>query len=432
MHRDMGRPSLAEALASRRRWARTSGWSGSTTRWTGSGSGRSWPACTPPPAGEPSYPPLLMVKVLLLQQWYSLSDPQLEEALGDRLSFRRFVGLGLQDATPDHSTISRFRQALEVDGLSAPLFTELAAQLDAQGLVLKQGTLLDATLVASQVRRPPLAAGRGAPSTTDPEAAWTQRGRGTRSHFGYKVHLGVDEDTGLVRRAVLTPANVSESEVADALVSGDERAVYGDRAYESRRRRQWLRAQGINDRIMHRSQASAGPPLLAAATQRPHRAAPGVGGEGLRHPQAQLWLPAGALPRAGAQHRGVVVQAHGLQPAQSGHFGLGRGLTAGPVRLARGPAARDPVPARPTGRRAGLQALPMPLPTRSIPNYSKVSFKGEGIRPALPPKRTLRNPSSFPRTRESRPHPTWNRAGFPPDILSLIELCKRLAQGRGD
>ena len=77
----------------------------------------------------------------------------MEEALGDRLSFRRFVGLGLEDGTPDHSTISRFRHALEVQELSAPLFTEVAAQLDAQGLVLKQGTLLDATLVAAQVRR---------------------------------------------------------------------------------------------------------------------------------------------------------------------------------------------------------------------------------------------------------------------------------------
>ena len=252
MHRDMGRPSLAEAVVSETL--------GQNQRLERIDDAVDWERLGQVVAGvhaaargRASYPPLLMVKVLLLQQWYSLSDPQLEEALGDRLSFRRFVGLGLQDATPDHSTISRFRHALEVDGLSAPLFTELAAQLDAQGLVLKQGTLLDATLVASQVRRPPLAAGRGAPSATDPEAAWTQRGRGTRSHFGYKVHLGVDEDTGLVRRAVLTPANVSESEVADALVSGDERAVYGDRAYESRRRRQWLRAQGINDRIMHRS-----------------------------------------------------------------------------------------------------------------------------------------------------------------------------------
>jgi len=203
--------------------------------------------------GRPSYPPLLMVKVLLLQQWYSLSDPQMEEALGDRLSFRRFVGLGLQDATPDHSTISRFRAALEAEGLSERLFAALAQQLEAQDLVLKEGTLLDATLVAAQVRRPPLAAGRGASSATDPDAAWTLTGRGTRSHFGYKMHLGVDADTGVVRRAVLTPANVYESEVADTLVSGDEQAVYADRAYESTRRRQWLRAQGINDRIMHRA-----------------------------------------------------------------------------------------------------------------------------------------------------------------------------------
>jgi len=191
--------------------------------------------------------------VLLLQQWYSLSDPQMEEALGDRLSFRRFVGLGLQDATPDHSTISRFRAALEAEGLSERLFAALAQQLEAQDLVLKEGTLLDATLVAAQVRRPPLAAGRGASSATDPDAAWTLTGRGTRSHFGYKMHLGVDADTGVVRRAVLTPANVYESEVADTLVSGDEQAVYADRAYESTRRRQWLRAQGINDRIMHRA-----------------------------------------------------------------------------------------------------------------------------------------------------------------------------------
>ena len=106
--------------------------------------------------GRPSYPPLLMVKVLLLQQWYTLSDPQMEEALSDRLSFRRFVGLGLEDDTPDHSTISRFRAALEAAGLSDRLFEVLTAQLEAQGLMLKQGTLLDATLVAAQVRRPPV------------------------------------------------------------------------------------------------------------------------------------------------------------------------------------------------------------------------------------------------------------------------------------
>ena len=75
--------------------------------------------------GRPSYPPLMMVKVLLLEQWYNLSDPQMEEALGDRISFRRFVGLGLQDETPDYSTISRFRTELVKHGLSEELFKEL-------------------------------------------------------------------------------------------------------------------------------------------------------------------------------------------------------------------------------------------------------------------------------------------------------------------
>ena len=252
MHQEMGRPSFAEVVV-----AETLGHNQRLERIDAA---VDWEPLAQvvagvhaAPRGRPSYPPLLMVKALLLQQWYTLSDPQVEEALSDRLSFRRFVGLGLEDPTPDHSTLSRFRAALEAQGLSDRLFAVLTAQLEAQGLVLTQGTLLDATLVAAQVRRPPFAAGAGAASATDPDATWTRTGRPPRAHFGYKVHLEVDATTGVVRRAVLTPAHVAESEVADALVSGDERAVYGDRAYESAARRQWLRAQGINDRIMHRA-----------------------------------------------------------------------------------------------------------------------------------------------------------------------------------
>ncbi len=196
--------------------------------------------------GRPSYPPLMMVKVLLLEQWYNLSDPHMEEALGDRISFRRFVGLGLQDETPDPSTISRFRTELSRRGLSEELFAELECQLENRGMMVKEGTLMDATLVEAQVRRPPLSAGRGAKSSTDPDADWSYTGRGARTHFGYKVHVGVDASTGLVRKAVLTPAKVYESLVADELVSGDEGAVYGDRAYESRRRRQWLKSQRVS------------------------------------------------------------------------------------------------------------------------------------------------------------------------------------------
>ena len=203
------------------------------------------------PEGRPSYPPLLLVKVLLLQQWYTASDPEIEAALWDRISFRRFVGLGLQDPVPDHSTISRFRAALAARGLGERLFAEVTRQLDAAGFLVKAGTLLDATLVAAQARRPSMDEGPGAGSATDPEATWTRKGG--RAHFGYQAHLGVDAESGLIRRAILTPAHVNESEVADTLISGDEQAVYADKAYESKARRARLRAQGINDRIMHRS-----------------------------------------------------------------------------------------------------------------------------------------------------------------------------------
>ena len=203
------------------------------------------------PEGRPGYPPLTMVKIALLQQWYQASDPAIEEALRDRISFRRFVNLGWTDDTPDHSTISRFRKALTERGLAERLFAEVNRQLDEQRLLLKQGTLMDATIVEAQARRPKASAGAGARGTTDPDADWTRRGKASR--FGYKAHLGVDGKSGLIRKAALTSAKVNESEVADQLVSGDEAAVYADRAYESKVRRARLKDLGINDRIMHRS-----------------------------------------------------------------------------------------------------------------------------------------------------------------------------------
>lgn len=202
------------------------------------------------PRGRPSYRPLVMVKVLLLQEWYRASDAALEEALWDRVSFRRFVALSLDEDSPDHSTISRFRTQLAARGLATQLFRELNRQLEARGLVLKTGTLLDATVVEAQVRKPPAAAGLGAASERDRDAAWTRK-RG-QSYFGYQAHLGVDEGSGLIRQAQLQPANVNETEVAEAQISGDERAVYADRAFESKARRAQLRERGIKDRILHR------------------------------------------------------------------------------------------------------------------------------------------------------------------------------------
>lgn len=199
--------------------------------------------------GRKGYPALAMFKALLLQQWYGLSDPGLEEALADRLSFRRFCGFSLADRTPDETTFVRFRAALAERGLSEGLFAEAARQLEARGLVLKAGTLIDASLVEASVTRPPKA--EGEVSERDPSAGFTRRGR--KSFFGYKAHLAVDAGSGLIRGAVLTGAEIAESLVAEDLVQGDEGAVYADKAYENKHRRRRLKAMGIKDRIMHRS-----------------------------------------------------------------------------------------------------------------------------------------------------------------------------------
>jgi transposase, IS5 family len=104
--------------------------------------------------GAPGYPPLTMFKIVLLQQWHTLSDPAAEEAVRDRLSFRRFCGLPLDMETPDHASIWRFRQTIDKLGLSTKLLAEVNRQLDARGFVIKRGTLVDATIIAGAVRRP--------------------------------------------------------------------------------------------------------------------------------------------------------------------------------------------------------------------------------------------------------------------------------------
>ena len=199
--------------------------------------------------GAPGYPALTLFKALLLQQWYGLSDPELEEALSDRLSFRRFVGLSLDQEVPDHSTLWRFREAVGRSGLDRKVFAEIELQLAERGMILRKGTLIDATLVTAQAAPP---AFDGSEPAHDPDATWTRREGSSKKHFGYKAHIAVDQGSGLVREAVLTPANVNETEMAEQLIRGDERAVYADKAYDSHARSARLKAVGIKNRIMRR------------------------------------------------------------------------------------------------------------------------------------------------------------------------------------
>ena len=199
--------------------------------------------------GRPGYRPLLLFKALLLQAWYGLSDAELEFRLGDSLSFSRFVGLSLEDAVPDHTTLCRFRNRLVSQRLLERLFDELDRQLDGAGLVLKQGAMLDATLIEAATSRPPH--GRD-DQAKDPDAAFAKRQGKPGSAYGYKAHVGVDQGSGLVRAVITTPANVNDTTPADALIRGDEAAVYADKAYDTHVRRERLKQAGIKPRLMRR------------------------------------------------------------------------------------------------------------------------------------------------------------------------------------
>jgi IS5 family transposase len=198
--------------------------------------------------GRPGYRPLLLFKALLLQAWYGLSDAELEFRLGDSLAFGRFVGLSLEDDVPDHTTLCRFRNRLVRERLLERLFAELDGQLEGAGVILKQGTMLDATLIETQ------AAGRRGPgeARTDPDAAYARRSGKPGSTYGYKAHVGVDQGSGLIRSILTTPANVNDTTPADALVRGDEKAVLADAAYHTHARQALLKAQGIKPRLMRR------------------------------------------------------------------------------------------------------------------------------------------------------------------------------------
>jgi IS5 family transposase len=241
LHPSVGRNARLETIAERIDWA---------------GVERALSGLKPGRMGPPPYPALLMFKALLLQQWYGLSDPGLEEALCDRMSFRRFVGLAGDEAAPDHSTLWRFREGLARTGLDQAVFEAAAAQLDAQGLIVRQGTLIDASLVKAQSHppSPPTDLEPGASklvsSPREPDADWTRRG--SARIFGYKAHIAVDKGSGLVRRVMMTPASVNDTVPADHLILGDEREVWADKAYDSHARRASLKAKGVKNRICRR------------------------------------------------------------------------------------------------------------------------------------------------------------------------------------
>ncbi len=199
--------------------------------------------------GRPGYEVELLFKGLILQSLYGLSERELEEALNDRLSFRRFVGLSLEQSSPDHTVFNRFRNALVSEGLLEKAFAELDRQLEKAGVMLKRGAMLDATLIEA-VSVPPRDNGQGG---KDPDAAFAKRQGKGGSTYGYKAHVGVDEGSGLIRSVITTPANVNDTTPADDLIRGDERVVWADAAYHTHAREAALKARGVKPRLARRA-----------------------------------------------------------------------------------------------------------------------------------------------------------------------------------
>ena len=197
--------------------------------------------------GRPAWQPETMLRALLLAKWFNLSDPQLEECLKDRLSFRRFVGLSLTDATPDETTFVVFRRRLRDAGLDRTIFDATLAQLEKRGLLVKEGTLVDATIIEQS---------RGShrddgTSTRDPEASFTKKSGQT--HFGFKGHIAADRSS-LVTDFRFSDAAPHDSNFIDELTEDETSMVVADTAYRSEERERKLLARGVTPVIAFKRQ----------------------------------------------------------------------------------------------------------------------------------------------------------------------------------
>ena len=180
--------------------------------------------------GEQAWPPLALFKALLLAVWYDLSDVKLAEALDDRASFRRFCGFASDEPTPERTAFVRFRRELVACSLDRVLFEAVTSQLDGKGVVVRTGTLIDATVIASATAK-------------DEEAHWVGHRRKAPVH-GYKAHVAADADGGIVRSVETTPANVSDGRMLTSVLPKGPGEVYGDLAYASAANEQEIRAAG--------------------------------------------------------------------------------------------------------------------------------------------------------------------------------------------
>ncbi len=201
--------------------------------------------------GRPTVPIKISLKCLILQYLYNLSDPELEDALIDRFSFQRFLGISFDEEIPDFTTHWRFRERLVKAELLDKIFEAVLGDLEKRQIVLRKGTLIDATLVEAARRVPKQNKDRDN-SREDAESNQSQRDKdashtkkGNKHYYGYKGHIGVDQGTNVIRKRSFTSARVHDSQEIDKLISGDERSVFADKAYANDELKRQYRKNGV-------------------------------------------------------------------------------------------------------------------------------------------------------------------------------------------
>ncbi len=173
--------------------------------------------------GRRPYPMESMLRVHLMQNWFALSDPAMEEALYEIASLRAFARLSLSEPIPDETTILNFRHMLEESDLAEDIFKAVNTHLTRKGLLLKRGSIVDATIIAAP------SSTKNAEGERDPDMHQTKKGE--QWYFGMKAHIGVDADSGLVHTVTTTAANESDVEQVADLLHGKEQQVWADSGY---------------------------------------------------------------------------------------------------------------------------------------------------------------------------------------------------------
>jgi IS5 family transposase len=197
--------------------------------------------------GRPACRVGVLLRIMILQHIYNLSDPQAEAQIKDRLSFQKFIQLDTHEPVPDETTICRFRQRLIECRLHEQLLDLLNRQLEARGHIIKRTTLVDATIVESSRKRPEVAAAANG-TAPDKDASYTRTAKG--SHYGYKAHVSTDGEHQLIRHALISTGGMQEAHMLEQVAPEDTREIYADKAYDTNANKAWLQARGIRNRIL--------------------------------------------------------------------------------------------------------------------------------------------------------------------------------------